>query len=85
MASWIGEADPNSSNIFTFLTTQNNSKEIQKLKLNKVNNLKKFDDFLIYSDNKDIQNIENQIFILAVGDRGLANGVYHLYMKLKEQ
>ena len=85
LVSWIGEADPNSNSVFNFLTMQNNSIEIKKLNLNKANFLKKYDDFVIYRDNKDIQNTENQIFILAVGDRGLANGVYHLYMKLKEQ
>ncbi|MCK4285660.1 MAG: hypothetical protein KAX18_05630 [Candidatus Lokiarchaeota archaeon] len=85
LASWIGEADPKSNSSLNFLTIKNNSEEIKNLNLNKANILKKFDDFLIYRDKKDIQNTEKQIFILAIGDRGLANGVYHLYMKLKEQ
>ncbi|MFX1455888.1 MAG: hypothetical protein ACFFDB_10995 [Promethearchaeota archaeon] len=85
LASWIGEAVPISNNTFIFLTIQNNSKKIEKLNLNEANNLKKIDDFLIYRDNRNIQNTETQIYILAIGDRGLANGLYHLYMKLKEQ
>ncbi len=82
--SWAGKPDSNAKNTFNFLTLQNNSKEIQKLNLEKVNNLKKVDDFLISSDNKNNQDKENKIFILSIGDRGLANAIYYLYMKLRE-
>ncbi|MFX0136156.1 MAG: hypothetical protein ACFFDN_21130, partial [Candidatus Hodarchaeota archaeon] len=84
LASWIGEPDSNSTRTFIFLTFQNNSEEIQKLNLEKANKLQKIDDFLIFSDKNDIQNKIYKIFILSVGDRGLANCIYYLYMKLKE-
>ncbi len=78
LASWIGESDSNSTRTITFLTLQNNSEEIRKLNLENANKLKKIDDFLIYSKNEDI-------FISSIGDQGLANGIYYLHMKLKEQ
>ncbi|HUY01270.1 MAG TPA: hypothetical protein VMV49_17040 [Candidatus Deferrimicrobium sp.] len=85
LTSWMGEPDANSTRSLTFLTLQNNSAEIQKLNLEKVNKLKKIDDFLIISEKHDIQNKTSQIFLLARGDRGLANSIYYLYMKLKDQ
>ena len=84
LTSWIGEPDSNSTRTFTFLTMQNNSEEIQKLKLENANKLKQLDDFLIFFDKNAVQNEEGEIFLLSVGDRGLANGIYYLHMKLKE-
>ncbi|NVM02537.1 MAG: hypothetical protein HWN67_09395 [Candidatus Helarchaeota archaeon] len=84
LASWIGEPDSNSIKTLTFLTLQNNLEEIQKLELEKANKLKKIDDFLISSNKNEIYKKENEIVIISVGDRGLANGIYFLYMKLKE-
>ena len=61
LKSWIGETDSNSTKTINFLTLQNNLEEIQKLNLEKANKLKKIDDFLIYSDNKNINKA--QIFL----------------------
>ncbi|NVM55327.1 MAG: hypothetical protein HWN66_16590 [Candidatus Helarchaeota archaeon] len=84
LTSWIGKPDSNSNRSFTFLTMQNNSEEIENLSLEQVDNLKKRDDFLISFDKNEVQNEEGEIFLLAVGDRGLANGIYYLYMKLRD-
>ena len=85
LTSWIGEPDSNSNQTLTFLSLQNNSTEIQKLNLENANRLKKSDDFLIYFDKDNTQNEAGVIFLLSEGDRGLANCIYYLYMKLKEQ
>lgn len=85
LSSWIGEPDSDSTRTFAFLTLQNNSEQIQKLNLENVKNLKKVDDFLIFSKKGDKQNEEPEILFFSVGDRGLANGLYYLFMKLKEK
>ena len=56
LASWIGEPDSSSTKIFKFLTLENNSEEIQKLNLEKTNNLKKIDDFYILSNSSENKN-----------------------------
>jgi len=83
LSSWIGEPDSNSTKGIIFLTLQNNSKEIQNLDLDPENIPKKFDDFFIFSGEADGSNENGEIFLIAVGDRGLANGIYYLHMKLK--
>ncbi len=85
LTNWIGESDSNSTNEFVLFTLEKNSKEIQKLSLETANKLKKIDDFLIFSEKNENQRKENDIFILSIGERGLANAIYYLYMKLREQ
>ena len=80
--SWIGDPDQNSNKILNLLTINNNLAEIQKINSKKTIKIQKLDDFLIIHNGSN--NI-NEIKILAKGDRGLANGIYHLHMKLKER
>ena len=84
LTSWIGEPNSSSTKSFTFLTIQNNSPEIQSLQLEQAKNLKKKDDFVIFWDGSKVQTEEGAILLLSVGDRGLANGLYYLYTKLRE-
>ncbi|MFX1274467.1 MAG: hypothetical protein ACFFBP_00990 [Promethearchaeota archaeon] len=82
LASWIGEPDLDSTNSFNYFTLENNQEEIKKLNLEETNKLKKIDDFLILSLD---DNNKNEITFISMGDRGLANSIYYLYMKLKER
>ncbi len=82
LQSWIGEPKVDSGNILKFLTLDKNAEDIQILNSEQTNKIQKPDDFLILND---VTGKKNEICIIAQGDRGLANGIYYLHMKLKEQ
>ncbi len=83
LTSWIGKPDSNSTKGIIFLTQETNSKDIQNLDLDPADIPKKIDDFLIFTDDKEGQIEIEKIFLISVGDRGLANGIYYLNMKLR--
>ncbi len=83
LSNWIGDPGSNSTKGINFLTLDNNSKKIQDIALDPTDTPKKIDDFLILTETKEDKKETEEILIISVGDRGLANGIYYLNMKLR--
>lgn len=84
LSTWIGDPESDAIQSLTLLTKQNELEKIQELKLESAQNLTKIDDFLIFFETQNGQTAREEIYLISVSERGLANSIYYFYMKLRE-